>query len=126
MAQIVVKSSGPLYRQEIEGGVHRWAADEPKSSGGQDAGPTPYQLLLSAVGSCMSITAQMYAARKQWPLEGVETAVEGRNREAGYEITISMRFSGPLTPEQHARLAEIAGRCPVKRTLAGAVTFTVI
>jgi len=124
MAKVTVRSDGQPYRQEIVAGVHRWAADEPATGGGQDSGPSPYQLLLSAVGSCVSITAQMYARKKEWPLEAVEVSVEGRQtREGAYEMSLSLKFEGPLTDEQRERLAEIAGRCPVKRSLSQPIVF---
>jgi putative redox protein len=123
MPKVTVRSGAPPYRQEIMADAHEWAADEPTSAGGQDSGPNPFQLLLAAVGSCVSITAQMYARRKQWPLEAVEVSVEGRSQEGAYEMSISLRFEGPLTAEQRERLAEIAGRCPVKRTLSQPIVF---
>ncbi|MFB3904738.1 MAG: OsmC family protein [Acidobacteriota bacterium] len=113
MAKVTVRSGAQSYQQEIVAGAHRWTADEPRNVGGQDGGPSPYQLLLSAVGSCMSITAQMYARRKGWPLEAVEVSAEGQSREGAYVISLSLRFEGPLSAEQRERLAEIAGRCPV-------------
>ncbi len=123
MAKVSVRSGGQPYRQEIVTDTHHWAADETVSAGGQGSGPTPYQLLLSAVGSCVSITTQMYARRKEWPLEAVEVSVEGQTREGAYVMTISLKFEGPLTGEQRERLAEIAGRCPVKRSLSQPILF---
>ncbi len=123
MAKVSVKSGARPYRQEIVADAHEWAADEPLRVGGQDTGPSPYQLLLSAVGTCMSITAQMYARRKEWPLEAVEVSVEGHTRGGAYEMAISLKFEGPLTHEQRERLAEIAGRCPVKKTLSQPIVF---
>lgn len=123
MAKIRVRSGGQPYRQEVSSHAHQWAADEPASVGGGDSGPTPHQLLLSAVGTCMSITAQMYARRKEWPLESVGVEVEGQTREGAYEISISLNFEGPLSREQRDRLAEIAGRCPVKRSLSQPILF---
>jgi len=125
MAKVTVKSGAQPYRQEIVTDTHHWAADESVSAGGQDSGPTPYQLLLSAVGSCVSITAQMYARRKDWPLEAVEVSVEGQTREGAYVMTISLKFEGPLTAQQRERLAEIAGRCPVKRSLSQPILFEI-
>lgn len=71
----------------------------------------------------MSITTQMYARRKQWPLEAVEISVEGQTREGADVMTIFLKFEGPLTGEQRDRLAEIAGRCPVKRSLSQPILF---
>jgi uncharacterized OsmC-like protein len=49
-AHIVVTSSDRL-QQIIEAGKHHFIADEPLADGGDDAGPTPYDLLLSALGT---------------------------------------------------------------------------
>jgi len=73
----------------------------------------------------VSITAQMYARRKDWPLEAVEVSVEGQTREGAYVMTISLKFEGPLTAQQRERLAEIAGRCPVKRSLSQPILFEI-
>jgi putative redox protein len=127
MTTVVLKSRGQSYTQEISAGRHQWLGDEPDTSGGEDLGPSPYQLLLSSLGTCTSITLQMYAKRKGWPLNAVEVQVEGRHlrgpKEGGtsYDISVAVSLEGPLTPEQRDRLLEIAGRCPVKRTLTGEI-----
>src|SRR4051812_31440965 len=74
MAEVIVHSLGNL-RQEIDAGAHTFFADEPAADGGDDAGPTPYDLLLGALGACTSMTLLMYARRKGWPLEDVEVRI---------------------------------------------------
>jgi len=129
-----VRGSGALA-QEIEIGAHRLRADEPASAGGTDTGPTPYQLLLAALGSCISMTVSLYAKRKGWPLEGVEVRLghdkihaadcaDCETRQGKIDrIVREVRLEGPLDPEQRARLMEIARRCPVGRTLASEIHF---
>jgi putative redox protein len=116
------------YRVRASSRDHSYFADEPVDAGGEDAGPTPTEMMLSALGSCMAITVKMYANRKGWPLQGVEIALElerfnGRDY-AGYEdsqfvheIRSTITFKGPLNEEQRARLLEISGKCPVHRVL---------
>jgi putative redox protein len=127
-AVVVVRGQGTLA-QEIEIGVHRLRSDEPARAGGTDTGPTPYQLLLAALGSCISMTVSLYARRKEWPLEAVEVRLrhdkihatdcaECETREGKIDrIVKDIRLVGALDDEQRSRLLEIAGRCPVSRTL---------
>jgi putative redox protein len=131
---VTVRGAGGLP-QEIEIGRHHLRADEPVAAGGDDSGPTPYQLLLAAFGSCVSMTVSLYAKRKGWPLEGVEVRLrhdkihaadcaECETREGRIDqIVRDVRLEGPLDDEQRARLLEIARRCPVGRTLASEIRF---
>jgi putative redox protein len=128
MTTITVRSHGK-FRQEIVADDHTFYADEPASLGGKDTGPNPYALLLGALGSCTSITVQMYARRKGWPLEGIEVELTHRKdyqkdcetcdeKEARIDvIDLHLRFFGPLDDDQRARLHEMAQRCPVNQTL---------
>jgi len=115
---------------EITNGRHELLADEPHSAGGDDLGPNPYDLLLGALAACKVMTAHLYARRKGWPLESVELRLDTRkvfardcedcesDPNARVDIiTGEIAFAGDLTPEQIARLQEIADRCPVQRTL---------
>jgi putative redox protein len=117
------------FRTEIEARSHGLVADEPTTLGGTDRGPTPYELLLGALGSCMAMTLRMYADRKGWPLEGVEVQLRtARSHEADCvqcdekDVGITtverrLELSGSLTDAQRERLLEIADRCPVTQTL---------
>jgi putative redox protein len=133
----VVARIGPSgYRVEIDASEHGLVADEPTEAGGTDAGATPYDLVLAALGACTAMTLRMYADRKQWPLEGVAVHMHHSRSHAVDEqhcedrparldhIERTLEITGPLTHEQRVKLAEIAERCPVHRTLDAGVRIT--
>lgn len=132
---VVVEGGGHAFKQEVIVGEHRLVSDEPVEVGGGDQGPSPYDLLLAALGSCTSMTLGLYARRKQWPLEFVRVRLghakvpakdwEGSERKVGVIDVIEREIElvGPLDEEQRARLLEIAERCPVHRTLTGEIVI---
>jgi uncharacterized OsmC-like protein/pimeloyl-ACP methyl ester carboxylesterase len=133
----VVARTGEGYRTAILASGHALIADEPVAVGGSELGPTPYDLLAAALGACTSMTLQMYARRKQWPLDEAIVrlrhskihALDERNCESGAakmdQLDRTVELVGDLTPDQRARLLEIANKCPVHKTLeAGVVVET--
>ncbi|UOQ78253.1 OsmC family protein [Hymenobacter sp. 5516J-16] len=128
-ATVLVKVGPEALLAEIQAGHHTYFVDEPRSVGGQDRGPTPYDLLLSALGACTAITLRLYATQKHWPLEGIEVGLSHHRvhrldcdqcEQAGEmleEVRKELRLLGPLTPEQRQRLYLIAEKCPVQKTL---------
>jgi putative redox protein len=133
MTTVIVKGDATGLAQEIETGRHRLVADEPVEAGGTDTGPSPYELLLAALGACTSMTLSMYARRKQWPLERVtvrlrhdkihaKDCAECETKEGMLDrIEREISLTGPLDAEQRERLLAIANRCPVHRTLVSEV-----
>ena len=121
---VVAENGAGRYQQQVTVAAHTLIADEPVSMGGNDAGPAPFDYLLTALGACTSMTLRMYAELKQLPLERVSVTlthekveVEGKGKID--RISRRIGLEGNLTPEQRKRMLEIANRCPVHRTLSG-------
>ena len=131
---VVVEESGQgKYRQRVTAGGHTLVADEPRSAGGDDAGPDPYEFLLAALGACTSMTLRMYADLKKLPLEKITVTLQQEKIHAadcaGCEtkegridrILRIIDLEGSLSEDQRKRLLEIADKCPVHRTLQGEI-----
>lgn len=124
------------YRVEVTNGRHTWHADEPTDKGGDDTGPTPYELLLGALAACTAITISMYAQRKGMVLTDVsigytfdrvhaDDVEETEDPGRGYieRVTAEIDIRGDLTDAQRKRLEAIAVRCPVHKTLEHGLHF---
>jgi putative redox protein len=128
MQPVIVRSADSL-RNDIEAGPHRMIADEPVSAGGTEMGPTPYDFLAAALGTCTSMTIRVVAKRENIPLDGVEITIENDRMHAkdcadclttsGYihRFNVAIKLIGSLTAAQRERLLDVAGRCPVNKTL---------
>jgi putative redox protein len=114
-------SATKAYRVDLRSGVHELVADEPTAGGGQDAGPSPFGLLLSALAACTATTLRMYAERKGWSVDTIE--VEARydvvDDGPGGSIVRTITLPADLAVEQRDRLADIAERTPVTRAIRG-------
>jgi len=111
-----------------------WVGDEPPGAGGTDEGPNPYEILLGALAACIAITLRVYADYKGISLEGVDVAlqydrvhaddcVECLEPKSGMleVIRSQVKIHGSFTDARRKRLAQVAERCPVHKTLTNGV-----
>lgn len=118
MNPIKVSSTSSRYRQNIAiDDKFNLTADQPLELGGDDAGPTPMELLLASLGSCKTITIKMYAERKGWELTKVDVELTYQKVNHKYEIVSRLNLEGNLTHEQRQRLLQLADKCPVHKLL---------
>lgn len=133
---VVARTGAEGFFTEIDAGGHTLVADEPVAVGGGDQGPSPYALLAAALASCTSMTLQMYARHKGWPLEEARVRVRHSRvhakdckdcpQDSNAKIDLLERevaVTGPLDAAAQERLIEIANRCPVHRTLEGKIVI---
>jgi putative redox protein len=121
--------AGDNFLVSINADGHVIKGDEPERYGGTDSGSTPYDLLSAALGSCTVMTLNMYARRKKLPLESVRMEIrhgkihvkdcEHCESDSGRvdRFDCVIHLEGELDSAQRSRLLEIAGRCPVHKTL---------
>ena len=121
----------------ITNGRHKWTGDEPVSAGGTDTGPDPYELLLGALAACTCATISLYCQHKGMELESVTASFEFSRIHADDcidcdddasgvidHIASDVKIKGDFDAAQQKRLAQVAQRCPVHKTLAQGVQFT--
>ena len=132
MPEVIVKHIRNLQQQVITQG-HSFISDEPVKLKGDGLGPNPYDLLLAGLGSCTSMTINLYARLKGIPLEGVEVTLDYKriydkdcqeceaDEKFLHKITKKIKLIGDLTAEQRDRLMQIAKKCPVNKTLTSRI-----
>lgn len=120
----------------LSNGRHEWLADEPTEGGGTNTGPDPYELLLGSLAACTCITIAWYCRGKNLPLQSVSTTYDFSRVHADdcedcdnpikgliEKITSNVHIEGDFDESQRKRLAQIAQRCPVHKTLEHGVEF---
>jgi uncharacterized OsmC-like protein len=134
-AYVVVRGTAANFQQEVTAGEHNFVADEPVSAGGGDTGPDPYDYLLAALGVCTSMTVGFYARRNRMPLENITVSLshsriyaadcgECETKQGMLDrIDVEVELTGLLTAEQHAKLMQVAAKCPVHRTLTSEINI---
>ena len=110
---VVGSAEDPDYRQVVRCGRHEMLCDERPARGGADAGPMPFEYLLSGLAACTSITLRMYAKRKSWDIGTVSVSLSLRRGEDGDKIERRVSLSVPVNAEQQAKLLEICEKTPV-------------
>ncbi|MCE8015088.1 OsmC family protein [Halomonas sp. MCCC 1A17488] len=120
----IVSERNSIFRQRVRiEGFEDLYADVPSAFGGEDSAPDPHDYFDLSLGACKAITAQMYARRKQWPLEGVSVRVnrdDSEERKGVYRLEVVMTFHGIEDEEQRVRLEEISDKCPIHRLMTSA------
>jgi putative redox protein len=113
------------FKHDVQAGSHLLTVDEPPEQGGEDAGPSPQELLAAALASCSSVTMQMYARHKGWDVTGlgVDCRYTPAERGCPTRFELVLKLPSHLADEQVERLTAIAAKCPVHRTLEGEVAF---
>ncbi|MGK7389338.1 MAG: bifunctional alpha/beta hydrolase/OsmC family protein [Candidatus Cyclobacteriaceae bacterium M2_1C_046] len=127
--RVLTRTGDDGYTTLVKTGQHKFLSDEPESVGGTDLGPTPYDLLVAALGTCTGMTLRMYADRKKWPLEEIRVHLQHDKLHAEDcdkcdeknpkidRIERIIEVIGDLDDKQRQRLLEIADKCPVHNTL---------
>jgi putative redox protein len=116
------KGSGKL-QQVITIGKHQLLSDAPVAFGGEETGPEPHDLLAAALAACTTLTVTMFARRKEMALEDVRVRITHGPKDGGYAFQRHIEYVGALGPEERQRLTEIANKCPVHKTLSGAIAI---
>jgi putative redox protein len=118
-------SAAPAYRVDLRIRTHELVADEPYDADGGDLGPTPFELLAGALAACTATTLRMYATRKGWDLTTIDVDIRvDLDPENHVTIVRTITIPAEFTPEQRARLEDIAERTPVTATIRDGAPIT--
>ena len=129
MATTLTATNSLNYQVDMKAGEFSFLADEPESVGGDNQGPSPFELLLASLAACTAMTVRMYAKRKEWAVDKINLSLDHEKVSANAcddcltmegkvdIININVDFEGDLTEDQVERLKYIAGRCPIHKSL---------
>ena len=121
----VTETGESTFAVDIEVSDHHIKGDESLDSGGGNLGPSPFEVLLAALGECTTMTVRWYAKRQNWPLEKVEVKLTHQKVDKIDTYTKQVILHGnDLTEEQLAKLVDVAAKCPVQRALESTPVIT--
>ncbi len=132
---VITQTSAPTLKTRINTGKHTLFSDEPVEVGGEDTGPSPYEILLSALGACTGMTITMYAKRKTMPLKGitvylrhdkvyVEDCAHCEKDTSKIDLIYrEIELIGDLNSDQRNKLLDIANKCPVHKSLSSGINI---
>ena len=133
--EVIVHGTATDFRQTITAGKHHLVADEPKDFGGGDSAPSPYDYLVTALGTCTSMTIGWYARKRKIPVQDItvslwQTRIHAKDCEDCitregmiHQIEMEIELTGDLTQQQRDILMEAAEKCPVHRTLTSEINI---
>ena len=94
--------------------------DQPKSEGGDDSAPEPYDLFLSSIGACAGVYIVYFCESRDIPTEDITMALCFERNEASHlmeKITIDVKLP-PAFPQKYKKaVIRAAQMCTVKRNL---------
>jgi len=136
--QVVAQIGATGFTTEVKAGNHSFRADEPLSVGGDDYGPSPYDFLLTALGTCTAMTLRMYADRKKWAIENISVHLNHKKthqqdcencQDTHAKMDVierSITITGTIDEAQKTKLLAIADKCPVHKTLHSTIQINTI
>lgn len=115
------------YQVHFDNDAASAIADTTTDNGGSDTGFRPHELLEAALATCMVMTLRMYAERHNLGCEGIGVEVSLNRADQAHPLfECAVTFPVGLPEDRRARMLEIAGRCPVHKTLASALAFKIV
>lgn len=119
--QVTTTRGNDRLQYRIQIGKHQLLTDAPEAFGGDDSGPEPHDLLAASLAACTALTVTMYARRKGLQLDDVKVAIDHGQQDGAYALRRHIELVGALSEEDRQRLLDIANKCPVHKTLSGAI-----
>lgn len=136
--QVEIKQ-GAGFRTECKVGKHTVIIDQPAPAGGTDAGPTPLDVQLMALGGCVAAIGRIIANQRKLAVRGIEVTVEGdidtdgllgkpTQQRVGFSaITARVKIDADMSPaEKEQFLHDIDARCPISENLQNATPVNMI
>lgn len=119
--QVTAARGNGKMQHVIQIGKHQLLTDIPEALGGEDSGPEPHDILAAALAACTALTVKLYAARKGMPLEDIRVRIDHGQKDGAYAFSRHIEYVGALGAQDRQRLTDIANKCPVHKTLSGAI-----